>query len=163
MISLIVARARDGAIGKDGIMPWHIPEDLAFFQRETFGGAIIMGRNTWHALPKSIRPLKGRLNILVTTRGEPEAENVFPSLDEAIEFAWSQGYARIYGVGGARVYRELLPRANRLLLTEVDTFIEGADTFFPDFDPDEWILNKSIPLRSEDPACVLSEHLRKIR
>ena len=161
MISLIVARAHNGAIGKDGIMPWHIPEDLAFFKRETLGGAIIMGRNTWHALPKSIRPLAGRINILVTTRGEPEAENVFPSLEEAIEFAWSQGVARIYGVGGARVYRELMPMADRLLLTEVDTVIDDADTFFPEFDPDEWVLNKRISLRAADPACDLDEHLRR--
>lgn len=142
-------------------MPWHIPEDLTFFKQETLGGAVIMGRNTWHSLPKSVRPLKGRLNIVVTTRGEPEAEHVFPSLEDAIAFAWSQGIARIYGMGGARVYRELLPLADRLLLTEVDTVIEDADTFFPDFPADEWELNKQVPLRAGDPACDLCEYLRK--
>lgn len=65
MLTLIAARARDGAIGKDGQLPWHLPEDLAFFKRETLGGAIIMGRRTWESLP--FRPLKERLNLVVTS------------------------------------------------------------------------------------------------
>ena len=65
MLTLIAARARNGAIGKDGTLPWHIPEDLKFFKRETLGGAIIMGRRTWESLP--FKPLKDRLNLVVTS------------------------------------------------------------------------------------------------
>ena len=67
MISLVVARAAGGAIGRDGDIPWFVPEDLAAFQRETRGGAVIMGRKTWDSLP--VKPLKGRLNIVVTSGG----------------------------------------------------------------------------------------------
>ena len=135
MLSLIVARARNGAIGKNGQIPWHIPEDLALFKRETLGGAIIMGRRTWESLP--YRPLKDRLNLVVTsTLGLPG--HAVPDLDTAIRTARAAGYARIYGIGGERIYRELLPRADRLLITEVDTAVEDADAFFPAFDDGEW-------------------------
>ena len=84
MLSLVVARARNGAIGRAGTIPWHAPEDLAFFQRETTGGAVIMGRNTWDSLP--FKPLKNRLNIVVTSRGVG-AEHEVSSLSAAIDLA----------------------------------------------------------------------------
>ena len=99
MLTLIVARARNGAIGKDGTLPWHIPEDLKFFKRETLGGAIIMGRRTWESLP--FRPLKDRLNLVVTSTLDLPGHTV-PDLDTAIETARAAGYARIYGIGGRR-------------------------------------------------------------
>ena len=74
MISLVVARARNGAIGRENTIPWHAPEDLKFFQRETLGGVIIMGRNTWDSLP--FKPLKNRVNLVVSSKGVPEAEFV---------------------------------------------------------------------------------------
>ncbi|MEM9422743.1 MAG: dihydrofolate reductase, partial [Pseudomonadota bacterium] len=73
MISLIVGRSTNGAIGRDGDIPWHVPEDLKFFQRETMGGAIIMGRKTWESLP--FKPLKNRLNVVVS-RGEVEGADL---------------------------------------------------------------------------------------
>jgi dihydrofolate reductase len=94
MITLIVARARGNVIGMNGDMPWHLPEDLKYFMRETMGGAIIMGRNTWNSLPKA--PLKNRLNIVVTSQG-CEAEHCVGSVDEAVTLASSLGYHRIYG------------------------------------------------------------------
>ena len=97
MISLVVARARNGAIGKDNDIPWHAPEDLKAFQRETLGGAIIMGRNTWDSLP--FKPLKNRLNIVVSSNLDA-AEIVVPSIEDAIALARAEGYARIYGIGG---------------------------------------------------------------
>ncbi|WBU59373.1 dihydrofolate reductase [Paracoccus albus] len=136
MLTLIVARARNGAIGKNGQIPWHIPEDLAFFKRETLGGAIIMGRRTWESLP--YKPLKDRLNLVVTSTLDLPGHAV-PNLETAIQTAQDAGYARIYGIGGERIYRELLPRADRLLITEVDTVIDDADAFFPEFAPDDWL------------------------
>ena len=157
MITLIAARARNGAIGKDHTIPWHAPEDLKFFQRETYGGAIIMGRHTWESLP--FKPLKNRLNLVVTSKG-CGAEHEFTTLDASIEAAHAQGYARIYGIGGNLIYKTLLPMADRLLLTEVDLTIEDADTFFPAFDLAEWQHMGSTEIRAEAPKCVVDEYLR---
>ncbi|PRY93966.1 dihydrofolate reductase [Donghicola tyrosinivorans] len=158
MISLIVARDRNGAIGKDNTIPWHAPEDLKFFQRETSGAAVIMGRNTWESLP--FKPLKNRLNIVVSTRGA-EAEHVVSSLEAAIELAEQHGHRRIYGMGGARIYKEMLPLADRLLITEVETEVEGADTWFPEVSDAEWRELGRTVLRAEDPVCTVRELLRR--
>ncbi|UWQ90220.1 dihydrofolate reductase [Rhodobacteraceae bacterium M382] len=162
MISLIVARARNGAIGKDNTIPWRAPEDLAFFQRETTGGAVIMGRNTWDSLP--FKPLKGRLNIVISSRGSeavPGAEHVFGDLDEAVQFARDSGYGRIYGIGGARIYSDLLARADRLLVTEVDLTVDDADAYFPEISSREWRNVGAQLLRDADPRCEVHEFLRR--
>lgn len=158
MISLMVACARNGAIGKDNTIPWHAPEDLKAFQRETLGGAIIMGRNTWDSLP--FKPLKNRLNIVVSSNPDT-ADLVCPTLQDAIAEARAQGYQRIYGIGGFGIYREMLEMADRLLITEVDLEIEDADTFFPEFNMENWMRISETPLRAEKPACVLLEYLRR--
>ncbi|MEL0436347.1 dihydrofolate reductase [Phycobacter sp. K97] len=157
MITLIAARARDGAIGKDNTIPWHAPEDLKAFQRETLGGAIIMGRRTWDSLP--VKPLKNRLNIVVSSSPDA-AETVCTSIDEAIDLAYGEGYRRIYGIGGAGIYAAMMARADRLLITEVDTHVAGADTFFPEFAAEDWKRLGVTPLRASDPACTLVEYLR---
>ncbi len=158
MISLIVARARNGAIGRGNTIPWHAPEDLKFFQRETSGSAIIMGRNNWESLP--FKPLKGRLNLVISSQPDI-AETVCGSLEEAITTAHDAGHRRLYGIGGYRVYKDLLPLAHRLLVTEVDIDVPDADTFFPEFGDDKWQLIGKTPLRSEAPGCVVHEYLRR--
>ncbi|WP_347139826.1 dihydrofolate reductase [Paracoccus sp. SSK6] len=158
MLTLIAARDRNGAIGKDNDIPWHAPEDLAFFQRETTGGAVIMGRRTWDSLP--FKPLKNRLNLVVSS-DLTITEQVFPSPEKAVDHAYQAGYRRVYGIGGAGIYRALLPLADRLLLTKVDLAVPGADAFFPAFDANEWDCLDSVPLRPADPACVLFEYLRR--
>ncbi|WP_293573453.1 dihydrofolate reductase [Phaeobacter sp.] len=158
MITLIVARDRNGAIGKDNTIPWHAPEDLKAFQRETLGGAIIMGRNTWDSLP--FKPLKNRLNIVVSSRPDA-ADLVRPSLDAAIAEARAQGYLRIYGIGGAGIYRGMMEMADRLMITEVATEVEGADTHFPQIDPSVWQPIAEHQLRDAAPACRLVEYLRR--
>jgi len=158
MLSLIVARARNGAIGKDNTIPWHAPEDLAFFQRETTGGAIVMGRKTWESLP--FKPLKGRLNIVVSSDATL-TDHVFPDVRHAVDFAHAQGYRRVYGIGGQGIYRALMDLADRLLITEVDLEIAGADAFFPDLDPGQWDHVGATPLRAAGPACVAHEYLRR--
>jgi len=158
MITLIAARARNGAIGKDNDIPWHAPEDLKAFQRETLGGAIIMGRRTWDSLP--VKPLKNRLNLVVSSNPEA-AETVLPSIEAAVEEAYAQGCRRIYGIGGERIYRGMLGMADRLLITEVDLTVAEADAFFPEFEPDNWIKAGESVLRESDPACVMVEYLRR--
>lgn len=161
MISLVVARDRNGAIGRDGDIPWHIPEDLKFFQRETMGGAVIMGRRTWDSLPDFARPLKNRLNIVVSSGSPKGAEHVVPSIEAAIDLARAHGHARLYGIGGAGIYRALMPHADRLLITEVDMAAEDADTWFPAFEESEWRVGERNVLREEGPRAEAVEYLRR--
>ena len=158
MITLIAARARNGAIGKDNDIPWFAPEDLKAFQRETLGGAIIMGRNTWDSLP--VKPLKNRLNLVVSSNPDA-AETVLPSIEAAVAEAHAQGYRRVYGIGGEGIYRGMLGMADRLLITEVDLTVAEADAYFPEFDPTNWIKAGETVLRESDPACVMVEYLRR--
>lgn len=158
MITLIAARARNGAIGKDNDIPWFAPEDLKAFQRETLGGAIIMGRNTWDSLP--VKPLKNRLNLVVSSNPQA-ADRVLPTVQAAVAEAHAQGYRRVYGIGGEGIYREMLGLADRLLITEVDLAIEAADAFFPAFAEEDWQKLGEHPLRAADPACVMVEYLRR--
>ncbi|MGR3637003.1 MAG: dihydrofolate reductase [Shimia sp.] len=158
MISLVVGRAKNGAIGRDGDIPWHIPEDLRTFQRETLGGAIIMGRHTWDSLPK--KPLPRRFNIVVSRQADA-ADVVVGSVSEAVALARDEGYDRIYGIGGAGIYAEMLGMADRLLITDVDTVIEDADTFFPEFLADEWRLHHERVLKGANPVSIVREYLRK--
>jgi len=153
-----VARARGGAIGQGGAIPWHAPEDLAAFQRETLGGAVIMGRRTWQSLPR--RPLPRRLNIVVTSQPLAEEGALVMPLDQACAAARARGYFRHYAIGGAGIYAALLPQADRLLITEVALDVPDADTFFPAIDPDDWREVARHPLRSDGPGCTLIEYLR---
>ena len=158
MLSLVVARARNGAIGKDGDIPWSLPGDLKFFQRETTGGALIMGRRTWDSLP--VKPLKNRLNCVVSSQ-DIEGVEVLRSPEEALDYCAGQGYRRLYGIGGEGIYRALLPLADRLLVTEVDLEIAEADAFFPDFDPAEWQEVGQLTLQEDGPRAVAHEWLRR--
>ncbi|MDB5660044.1 MAG: dihydrofolate reductase [Cypionkella sp.] len=158
MLSLVVARARNGAIGKDNLIPWYAPEDLALFKRETTGGALIMGRKTWQSLP--FKPLKNRLNCVVSS-DSALTEHVFATPESALSFARAQGHARSYGIGGEGIFRALLPLADRLLITEIDLEIAEADAFFPDFDAADWRQLPEMLLRADGPRCVLTEYLRR--
>jgi len=133
-ITLIVARARNGVIGRDGTLPWRLPEDLAFFKRTTMGHPIVMGRRTWESIG---RPLPGRRNIVVSRRPRFAATGaeVVPSLGEALRLC--DGSAELFVIGGAQLYAEALPGADRLIVTEIDTDFEG-DTHWPAPDPARW-------------------------
>ena len=133
-ISLIVALDRNYAIGRDGAMPWHLPDDLKRFKTLTLGKPVLMGSKTARAIG---RELPGRLN-LVLTRGAhaPFAtQQVVHSLDEAIALA---GGAELAVIGGGEVFALALPCATRMHLTWVDAEITGGDAFFPRFDPRDW-------------------------
>jgi dihydrofolate reductase len=159
MITLIAARDRNGAIGKGNAIPWHIPEDLTLFQRETVGGAIIMGRKTWDSLP--VHPLKGRHNIVVSRQNIADCDDCANSVTQAIELAQKTQRHRIYGIGGAGIYKEMLPLANRLLITEVDTIVEDADTFFPAFKQEDWVEINTSVFKSGIYNCTVRELLFK--
>ncbi len=140
-IALVVARGRNGVIGRDGDLPWRLRSDLQRFKAITMGKPCIMGRKTWESLP--LKPLPGRLNIVLTrdeaygTDHSPKGALVCTSLDEAIEIAREQaeddGVDEICVIGGTALFQATLPRAKRLYITEVDAAPEG-DAVFPDFD-----------------------------
>lgn len=133
-ISLIAALDRNYAIGRDGAMPWHLPDDLKRFKALTLGKPVLMGRKTALAIG---RPLPGRPN-LVLTRGSTApfvGQEVVSSFDEAI--AKADG-AELMVIGGGEVYALALPRATRLHLTWIDTEARDADAHFPRFDPAQW-------------------------
>lgn len=157
MITLVVARDRNGAIGKDGDIPWHAPEDLRMFQRETTGSALIMGRLTWESLP--VKPLKNRMNCVIS-RDASLTEHVFSDIPAAISHGYAAGYTRICGIGGYSVFAEMLPLAHRLMLTEVDLDIPDADAFFPPIEEDDWRELRRTVLREEGPHCVLRDLVR---
>lgn len=120
-----------------------------------------MGRRTWESLPERFRPLPNRLNLVVSS-GSPEgAEHVHASIDSAIAAAHAAGYAHICGIGGAGIYESLLPRADRLVITEVDLAVEDADTWFPEYDATEWEETTRFVLQKADPRCEVVELLRK--
>ena len=124
-LGLIYARSRNGVIGKDNAMPWHLPEDLAHFKRTTLGAPVIMGRKTWDSVPPRFRPLPGRRNIVVTRDAQwqaPGAERA-ASLDEAIALVAGEPQAWI--TGGAEIFRLALPRAHMAVVTEIEADIEG--------------------------------------
>ncbi|WP_241426350.1 dihydrofolate reductase [Geobacter benzoatilyticus] len=132
IVTIIAAMAENRVIGKDGAMPWHIPDDLARFKSITMGHPVIMGRKTFESLG---RPLPGRQNIVLTRREgyAPEGVTVARTLDEALELA---GAAReVFICGGGEVYREVLPLAGRILLTVIHDAYEG-DTVFPEIPGD---------------------------
>jgi len=134
-ITLILARARNGVIGAKGGLPWRLPEDLAFFKRTTMGHPIVMGRKTWESIG---RPLPGRRSVVVTrdrTFSATGAE-VAHSLDDAV--ALCAGSDEIFVIGGAHLYADALPRADRLLLTEIDADFDG-DTFLPAPAAAQWL------------------------
>ncbi|MBL8790938.1 MAG: dihydrofolate reductase [Rhizobiales bacterium] len=137
IVSLVVAVSRNGVIGRDGGLPWHISSDLRRFKAVTMGKPVIMGRKTWESLPK--KPLPGRTNIIVTRQAAFEAAGalVAADVDAALALAALEQPEEICVIGGGEIYRQTLPHARRIHLTEVDMDVEG-DTRFPSLSPSEW-------------------------
>ena len=136
ILTLIAAVARNGVIGIDNRLPWHLPADLKHFKALTTGHTVIMGRKTWESLPAKFRPLPGRRNIVVTRNAGYQAEGavVTTSLQAALAAAES---GEAFVIGGAELYAAAMPLANRLQLTEIDASVEG-DTWFPAIDHHQW-------------------------
>jgi dihydrofolate reductase len=130
IVALVAAVARGGVIGRDGGLPWRLPEDMAHFRAVTIGHPVVMGRKTWDSLPDRFRPLPGRRNVVVTRNpawSEEGAERA-GSLEEAL--ALVEGSERVSIIGGGELFAAALRFADELLLTEIDRDVQG-DTFFP--------------------------------
>jgi dihydrofolate reductase len=151
VISFVVAVARNGVIGREGSLPWHISSDLKRFKEITMGKPVIMGRKTWESLPR--KPLPGRRNI-VMTRNEgfaaPGAERA-ETPEQALALCW--GAPEVAVIGGGEIYRLFWPMVDRIYLTEVDLEVEG-DTRFPTLEPAGWreIAREVHPKREGDTA-----------
>jgi len=140
-ITLIAAMTADRVIGIAGKMPWHLPGELQHFKQTTMHKAIVMGRKTWESIG---RPLPGRQNIVVSGSAGLRIDGceVAGSLEDALARA-STGEVMV--IGGGDLYRQALPLANRMILTFVEGEIEG-DTFFPAWDPEDWVLVTQRPV-----------------
>lgn len=131
IVTLVAGVARDGAIGRDNALLWRLPEDMARFKALTLGHPVIMGRKTWDSLPAKFRPLPGRRNIVLSRQQDLtlDGAEVFASLETALAACADAPVVDV--IGGAQIYAEALPLADRLELTEVDADYPDADSFFP--------------------------------
>ena len=139
-LAIIVAAARNGVIGRNNALPWHLPEDLQYFRRVTMGKPVIMGRKTFESIG---RPLPGRSNVVISRDPQfcADGVSVVDSLDAALalasDIALTDGVDELVVIGGEQIYREALPRARRLYLTEVHADVEG-DAVLPSMRREEW-------------------------
>lgn len=135
-LSIIVAVASDGAIGRANDLLWHLPADLKRFKELTTGHTILMGRKTFESLPRG--PLPNRRNIIISRSlpAQPGAE-VYPTIQQALEACASD--EEVFIIGGGEIYRQLLPDTEQIYLTRVQASFPDAEVFFPELDPTEWI------------------------
>ncbi len=149
MITLIAAITRDNGLGKNGDMLYHISEDLKRFKAITMGHPLIMGRKTFESFPKG--PLPGRRNCVVTRNADYRREGIEPylSLEEALDAA-----ADPMIIGGGELYRQTMPMADCLEITEIDAYAPEADTHFPAIDPSVWHPAEISPWRTDPRSGV---------
>lgn len=136
-ISLVAALDRNRAIGRGNDLPWRLPDDLKRFKALTLGKPVLMGRRTAQSLG---RALPGRLNLVLTRGGQVPFDGMraVASVDEALALARAEGAQELCVIGGGEVYALILPQADVLHLTHVDTAVDGADAFFPAWEPAQW-------------------------
>jgi dihydrofolate reductase len=132
-LNLIFAQARRGVIGLNNSLPWHLPEDLSHFKATTLGQPVIMGRKTWASLPPKFRPLPGRTNIVVTRQTDWQAAGAHLAHSMAQAVALCEAETEVWVIGGAEVYAQAMPLAQRAVITEIDADFDG-DAFAPTFD-----------------------------
>ncbi|WP_404403142.1 dihydrofolate reductase [Pelagibacterium halotolerans] len=165
-ISMIAAVAANGVIGAEGAMPWHLPSDFAFYKSVTMGKPLVVGRKTFESIGK---PLPGRTNIVVTRNKDyaPDGVIVVGTLEEGIAqakaIARRDGVDEIFINGGAEIYRQAMPMADRLYLTHVQLSPEG-DTVFPEITPETWeveTLSDIVPGERDTAAFVVKVYDRK--
>jgi len=138
-ITLIVAAAENNAIGKDNQMPWHLPNDFKYFKKTTLGHSVVMGRKTFDSIGK---PLPERRNIILTRDQDytsPDVD-VANSVDDVLTYCRDE--REIFVIGGANVFKQFMPLAQKVYLTRVHTAIDG-DAFFPELSENEWQLTRS--------------------
>ncbi len=161
-INIIAAVARNRAIGYNGDMVYFIKEDLRRFRQLTTGHTVIMGRRTFHSLPKGALPNRRNIVLSRTETNFPGC-NVYTSLSEALKYIADNEEAFI--IGGASLYKEGLTVANRLYLTEIDAIPPHADVFFPEYDDGTWQIEtkEERPATADTPAYTYVDYVRRNR
>ena len=134
LISLIVAMDKNRVIGRDGDLPWRLPNDLRWFKMMTWGKRVVMGRKTYESIG---RPLPGRANVVMTRQTGYSAEGCAVVHSAEAALATAEACDEVVIIGGAAVYEAFLPLVTKIYLTEVDAEVEG-DTWFPELAADEW-------------------------
>lgn len=165
-LCLIWAQDEHGAIGREGVLPWHIAEDLRHFRDVTAGRPVIMGRKTWDSLPR--KPLPGRQNIVVTRQsgaGMGPGVVAAGSLEDALLLAGATDPVRGFVIGGGQLFAEAIPLAQRLFITRVHSATDGADVFAPAYDPTQWLEVVSTPAirTTSGVSCSFHELRRRSR
>ena len=127
-IHLIWAQDQNGGIGKDGKIPWHIPEDLINFKKLTLNSTIVMGRKTWRSLP--IKPLPDRRNVVLSSNSISDVESYY-SIEQCIKTLYEDAVKKIFVIGGAQIYRHFFHQSDELHITLINAETEGIDTYFP--------------------------------
>jgi len=147
-VTLIVACARGGVIGRDNQLPWRLPEDLKLFKAATLGHVLVMGRRTFESIG---RPLPGRTTIVITRNRGWRAEGCLlaESIDAALALARRENRGEVFIAGGADVYRQTLPIAARVLLTDIDLEVSG-DAHFPALNADHWTVHSRVEMSGAD-------------
>jgi dihydrofolate reductase len=138
IVSLIAAVSKNLVIGKNNDLPWKLPDDMKYFMETTRQHAVIMGRKNFDSLPPKYKPLKDRLNIVITRHKEVLKDydvRAVGSIDEAFEQAPQS--EEVFVIGGAEIFKQTLDRADRLYITEIDAVVDG-DVFFPEYDKSQW-------------------------
>lgn len=161
-VSLIAALDRHNAIGRDNDLPWRLPDDLKRFKALTLGKPVLMGRKTAQSLG---RALPRRLNLVLTRGGQVPFEGMVAvdSLGAALEQAREHDAGELCVIGGGQVYALALPLADVLYLTHVDTEVQGAEAFFPRFDPAQWRITARQPHAADDRHALAFEFVDYVR
>lgn len=159
IISLIAAMDRNRLIGRDNGLPWHLPDDFKHFKAVTLGKPVIMGRKTFESIGK---PLPGRQNIVVSRSGfQAQGVESVSSIEQALTVAGNAEEVMI--IGGANLYQQMIARADRLYLTQVDGQFEG-DAWFPQFNSDDWSVVSSEKHHADEKNnfnFTITEYVRK--
>ncbi|HEY3429431.1 MAG TPA: dihydrofolate reductase [Cyclobacteriaceae bacterium] len=139
IVSMIAALSQNRVIGKNNDLPWHLPDDMKYFMQTTSSHHVIMGRKNYDSIPEKFRPLPNRVNVVVTRQKKFSAPGcqVVNSIEEGLQIANLNHEKEVFIIGGAEIYKQGIPLASRLYLTEIQAHIEG-DTFFPEFDKTQW-------------------------
>lgn len=150
IVSLIAAVAKNGVIGRGNDMVWRLPEDQRHFRQLTLGAPVVMGRSTWDSLPARFRPLPGRRNVVLTRQPQWQAPGA--EVVHTLDAAWRllQDSPRVFVIGGAQVYALALPRADELLLTEIERAFDG-DCHFPGWPREQFDEVQRQRLQAEPP------------
>lgn len=137
---MIAAMTTNRVIGINNDLPWHLPDDMAFFMESTKHHSVLMGRKNYESIPAKYRPLPHRTNLVVTRQNDYSAEgcHLFQNIEAALAFAKNAGEELVFIIGGGQIYEQAIDLAEVIYLTEIDTYIDGGEVFFPELG-DNWV------------------------